>query len=307
MPSSLLDISQALSRSSTTGLSEYELQRLANIEANQNHLHSIGLDEAAAAVRRQPQKRAKKPSGPPRQKTREQPARTRRSAGSLVSLDGGAIDAKAEAEARAGGLAWELPSDRRPVYADWVHVKYRKYDACTPAERAALKPPDSWLEDFQDFWLREGNSDDNRKQVMGVVNKLVAGEGLNAKKFPELGTFLGGVKVDLHADFDELLAQAHAFLPMKSMPAWMQGKYPPAPAGRPRDASNGWFANHPLQKLQYYQAFLRDQAAEAAAAARAKAKEPKKKQPKAAKRPATPPAEEDDEEDRPLKKKKSFR
>ena len=71
------------------------------------------------------------------------------------------------------------------------------------------------------------------------------------------------------------------------------------------DASNGWFANHPLQKLQYYQAFLRDQAAEAAAAARAKAKEPKKKQPKAAKRSATPPAEEDDEEDRPLKKKKS--
>ena len=132
-----------------------------------------------------------------------------------------------------------------------------------------------------------------------------AGEGLNAKKFPELGTFLGGVKVALHADFDELLAQAHAFLPMKSMPAWMQGKYPPAPAGRPRDASNGWFANHPLQKLQYYQAFLRDQAAEAAAAARAKAKEPKKKQPKAAKRSATPPAEEDDEEDRPLKKKKS--
>lgn len=56
---------------------------------------------------------------------------------------------------------------------------------------------------------------------------------------------------------------------MKTLPAFLVGKYPPAPSGGPRDRSNGWFANHPISKLCKYQMFLRDQAKEDSAVAQA--------------------------------------
>jgi len=236
----------------TDGISAYERQRLANIHANQVELHRLGLEEASASMKQQPVQR-KKPKKARGVRTREQPTRSR-SLGAHVSLGDGAIDTAAEAEARAGGLAWDLPSDRRPLYEDWEHVEYRKQEPCTPAERAALEVPEAWLADFEDFWLREGNSDENRRSVMKVVRKLIAGEGLTAKKHPELGTFLGGVCVDMRADFEALMAQAHAFLPMKSMPSWMQGRFPPAPAGSPQRSSNSKAVAascHPAQLLMW--------------------------------------------------------
>jgi hypothetical protein len=105
-----------------------------------------------------------------------------------------------------------------------------------------------------------------------VVRALAAGDGLASSQRD--GIFAEGRKIDLHSDLEELALEAHYFLPMKSMPSWMKDLYPEAPPGGPRDKSNGWWANHPIMKLQKYQRLLRDQAKELKMAEKAVAAKP---------------------------------
>jgi len=93
------------------------------------------------------------------------------------------------------------------------------------------------------------------------------GEGLASKE--RAGVLCEGRVVSPSTDLEALGLEAYSWLPMKSMPAFLAHKYPPAPSGGPRDRSNGWFANHPISKLALYQRLLRDQAKEEAAVAAA--------------------------------------
>ena len=95
------------------------------------------------------------------------------------------------------------------------------------------------------------------------VRKLASGEGLTSRERD--GVFCEERFISPATDLEALAHEAYIWLPMKSIPAFLAHKYPPAPPGGPRDRSNGWFANHPISKLCLYQRLLRDQAKEIAA------------------------------------------
>ena len=255
-------------------LSEYELQRIATIRENDEKLQELGLLQCAANIRHdaRPHNTASKSMQKKRKSAaraveqRQMPTRsTRRSRRGDGHSDLDAVLADADAE-KAAALD-EKPA-KRPRWEAWKHVEFYKNEPLTAAERASISAPDEWLEDFEAYWRDEMTlSDANMRSVMKAVRRLVAGEGLVS--LHREGVFAEGLRVDMHTDLEWLALEAHYFLPMKSMPTWMKCNFPEAPKGGPRDLSNGWFANHPIMKLQIYQRLLRDQAKEDAAEAEA--------------------------------------
>ena len=75
--------------------------------------------------------------------------------------------------------------------------------------------------------------------------------------FARSATFALGLRVHPRSDLEELAERAFLFLPMHTIPAWATDQFPPVPPDATRDASNGWFATYPIQKLQHYQRCLR--------------------------------------------------
>ena len=255
-------------------LSEYELQRIATIRENDEKLQELGLLQCAANIRHdaRPHNTASKAMQKKRKSAaraveqRQMPTRsTRRSRRGDGHSDLDAVLADADAEKDA---ALDEKPPKRPRWEAWKHVEFYKNEPLTAAERASLSAPDEWLKDFEAYWRDEMTlSDANMRSVMRSVSRLVAGEGLVS--LHREGVFAEGLRVDMHTDLEWLALEAHYFLPMKSMPTWMKCNFPEAPKGGPRDLSNGWFANHPIMKLQIYQRLLRDQAKEYAAEAEA--------------------------------------
>ena len=64
-------------------------------------------------------------------------------------------------------------------------------------------------------------------------------------------------------EVDDLRAEAQLWCPLKSSPADIVGRSVlgvevprKPPAAGPRDTSNGWLLNHPLQKMQNFASYL---------------------------------------------------
>ena len=245
-------------------LSAYETQRLETIAANQRKLVELGIDRVVQ-VRARPATEVPKPKRQKAHELRAQPSRSTRS--TRESSDGHAelnvVLAQADAEAEAAAN----PPRKRPRYENWRFCAYNIHVPLTANERAKLVVPSDWIQDFASHWESEGDSEANRRSVLKVIRALAAGEGLASSQRD--GLFAEGRKIDLHSDLEQLALEAHYFLPMKSMPTWMKDLYPEAPPGGPRDKSNGWWANHPIMKMQKYQRLLRDQAIEEETAAKA--------------------------------------
>jgi hypothetical protein len=100
------------------------------------------------------------------------------------------------------------------------------------------------LQTFQEFLDRHDKiSDQNARNVMRQVRKLVLGEGVRYESpkyaWPEGCYFLRGTKVTLASDFVDLLQQAS-----EAEDRWGQ------------DRGNGWLLSHPLKKLLNFQQFI---------------------------------------------------
>jgi hypothetical protein len=100
------------------------------------------------------------------------------------------------------------------------------------------------LQTFQEFLdLHDKISDQNARNVMRQVRKLVKGEGIRYES-PKYGWpadcfFLRGTKVTLASDFVDLLQQA-----VEAEDRWGH------------DRGNGWLLSHPLKKLLNFQQFV---------------------------------------------------
>ena len=256
--------------------SAYELERLANMAANQRQLEAMGLVEAADACRepsppkKQPKKRKKA------QPKRELPKRhsTRANGGSenLLALD--AEISKEEREKRAAQLEAHLLSLDEPPppprhaglpLKDGTNLA-QAFDwqvPLTEAQRKALQIPDGWVDDFENWVAEFGGanrnppSEQNVRNVMQRVRPLVAGEGYTGNY--RTGTFPDPLRpITLREDLEKLQLEAFVWLPMNTLPPWMRGKPGVRAAngvGR-CDRSNGWALNHPIGKMQYYQRWL---------------------------------------------------
>ena len=256
--------------------SAYELERLANMAANQRQLEAMGLVEAADACRepsppkKQPKKRKKA------QPKRELPKRhsTRANGGSenLLALD--AEISKEEREKRAAQLEAHLLSLDEPPppprhaglpLKDGTNLA-QAFDwqvPLTEAQRKALQIPDGWVDDFENWVAEFGGanrnppSEQNVRNVMQRVRPLVAGEGYTGNY--RTGTFPDPLRpITLREDLEKLQLEAFVWLPMNTLPPWMKGKPGVRAAngvGR-CDRSNGWALNHPIGKMQYYQRWL---------------------------------------------------
>ena len=108
-------------------------------------------------------------------------------------------------------------------------------------------------------------SDDNRRQVIRQVTKLVSGEGVHYDSvnfgWPDDVIFRKDEPVTMQSDIGQIIEDAREFENTHG-----------------RDHGNGWLLNHPLRKLLFYQHYLDTKARLAPAA---KATTPTKKAKKA--------------------------
>lgn len=207
-------------------LSEYELQRLANIERNKRTMIELGLEQSklpSRTTRRSPKRTSTRSRGPRRKSPRLQQNRS---------------------------IASELPDDLDDDEPDLSPPPTRKRAHRTHADehRALLTPQQRSLlqgeldlADFENF-LRQmhGISPDNCRQVLRQVRKLASGQGVRYESprygWPEGVVFMKDEPVMLDTNLEALRDQARDF-----------------EDNHGRDRGNGWLLNHPITKLMYYQ------------------------------------------------------
>ena len=209
-------------------LSAYELKRQETVAKNQARLVELGLVDAkealAAAVRPVAQARPRKPKQPKEPvQSIQRPKRASRSA----TAAGHALDERALDELLAPAAEEEEPPTKKRRTFEWWDPA-AKYIALTAEQRARIVMSDDWIEQFEQFWEDEGDSESNRRSVMKVVHVLASGTGVYSKQRTDSSPddpsswFAPGVRVNMHTDLEALQQQAFSYLPMKSAPTWMR-------------------------------------------------------------------------------------
>eukprot|EP00797_Seminavis_robusta_P034000 Sro800_g204260.2 (292) ;mRNA; f:14124-14999 len=99
-----------------------------------------------------------------------------------------------------------------------------------------------WLQEMHNWLLASNLTEQTAKQVISLVRKLAAGEGLTYKHWPSGIVFYQGVSVGLHFDFERVLAEAKDF----------EERH-----GKDR---GGWTLRYPLGKLAKFQEYKSIQA-----------------------------------------------
>jgi hypothetical protein len=93
-----------------------------------------------------------------------------------------------------------------------------------------------------DAYLQPRVSDNNRKSILRVAKKLVAGEGITHLARP--GEVFYPHKLTLDDDLEAIQLNAAAWLPFRKGPMCL-------------DKGHGWALNHPLQWLIHFKNHLR--------------------------------------------------
>lgn len=109
-------------------------------------------------------------------------------------------------------------------------------------------PEAEWLDEFG-VWLRtvphgrrqKVASEANARTAVRQVRKLVAGEGITYKGWPNDTCFYEGRKIGLGSNFQRMHAEAKQF-------EKTYGK----------DKGNGWLLQHPIKKLELFQEYKRN-------------------------------------------------
>lgn len=112
----------------------------------------------------------------------------------------------------------------------------------TEEELQALEEHD--IVDGMDTWLEKvvKVSTSNKRNIMGKVKKLCAGEGLHLSTWNDDIMFVSGYPVRLSMDFGEMLEDAKKY----------EDKYG-------EDKGHGWGLRHPIKKLHEYQKYVLEQ------------------------------------------------
>lgn len=212
----------------------YEAMRNANVQFNEAHLRSLGLDEFMKKHKKKAKKKSKLSSTTPRKAVR----RSKRTKAVRRSKRTRSLTP----EFHAG-----LPADVR----QYPKKKHRASPIVRPkleladGTRSLLKNLPNWLKDMETFLLTvpHGNghkvvSQENARCVMKQVRCMVSGAGISYHHWAEGVIFKKGVHVDLSMDFDTLHDEATEF-----------------EADHGRDLGNGWLMRHAIRKMQCYQQY----------------------------------------------------
>ena len=120
-----------------------------------------------------------------------------------------------------------------------------KVEVFTEEDFKALEDVPDWLDDMEEWLLTVPHgpghkvvSEDNAKQVMRQVQKMVSGIGVTYHHWDGGTYFKRGVRINLKVNFSSLYDEA---VEMEHI----HGK----------DLGNGWLLRHPIRKLQLYQEY----------------------------------------------------
>jgi len=220
--------------------SQYEIERDERIKRNEAFMLSIGIDPHGGGYMKQ-NKKKKAPSKPrlPRPKVPE--SERRRSS----RLQGGTAEPER--------LTYDERSDderprQRSRGSAGRRARKNRLVELSDEQRAALATFN--MDEFEAWMEPDGEhpiSDDNRRQVIRQVTKLVSGEGVHYAStsfgWPDDVIFRKDEPVTMQSDIGQIIEDARDF----------ENKHG-------RDHGNGWLLNHPLRKLLFYQHHLDTQA-----------------------------------------------
>lgn len=209
-------------------------------QRNQERMQSLGLIEAARALKKRKKKTLHKSDMFPtsaRQSSRRPSTSTRRSS-------------------RKAGK----PRQYEPTLddLDQILLRRKKFPVllrrkkCPPVlplteeQRSTLRrAEEDWIEGMHTFLLRvpHGNhsktvSEANARSVMRQVRLLAAGAGVAYHHWPDTVKFCESVPIDLSSDLQALYDEAQGY----------EDKYG-------KDLGNGWLLRHPIAKMMNYQQY----------------------------------------------------
>jgi hypothetical protein len=231
--------------------SQYELERDARIKRNEEWMIAHGFNPWGSGPLKEIKKKA-----PPRPRTLKKyvPESERRRSPRLA---GETIAPKR--------LTYDLSDDESPKRRSrsWRRTRVRVVDDLSDEQRAALPEfkLDAFLRAFEAWMEPDGEhpvSEQNRRSVIRQVRKLVSGEGVTYKYWPEGVIFRKDEPVTMQSDISAIIDDARD----------CEDQYG-------EDRGHGWLLNHPLRKLLFYQHYL-DTKARLAPAAKAPMTEPTK-------------------------------
>jgi len=212
---------------------------------NEERMHSLGLVEAARALKKRKKKTLHKPDMFPttaRQSSRRPSTSTRRSSrkagkprkydSTLDDLD--QIEGLFRRKKIRAGTTKAPAARRQPVLP------------LTEAQRATLRrAEEDWIEGMHTFLLRvpHGNhsktvSEANARSVMRQVRLLAAGAGVTYHHWPSKVKFCANIPIQLSSDLQALYDEAQGY----------EDKYG-------KDLGNGWLLRHPIVKMMNYQQY----------------------------------------------------
>lgn len=220
-------------------LSEYEVQRLERIAANQKFMESLGVKESMSAIRGAPSQRRiiKK-------RTHNTPARR------SSRLEGKEVDYTVTDNTDYRLLDGELYVTKKMKKSRMLSKtggggggrRQSALASLTPEERATLDRASEWLGSFERFLKRRGDSDANRRQVLNQTTKLVSGFGIQHPRSQKNGcVFRKGIPLHLDDDVEEILKEAWEW-----------------EAVHGEDLGHGWLVRHPLKKIILFQRYTFD-------------------------------------------------
>ena len=244
--------------------SQYELERDARIKRNQEWMIAHGFNPFGSGPLKEIKKKASpRPRAPKPYVPESERRRSARLAGETIAPK---------------RLTYDGSDDERPKRRSQSSRRTRVrvvYDL-SDEQRAGLEKftlnLDAFLDGFEAWMESDGEhpvSEQNRRSVMRQVRKLVSGEGVTYRYWPDNVVFRKGEPVTMQSDISKIIDDARDY----------EDQYG-------EDRGHGWLLNHPLRKLLFYQHYL-DTTARLAPAAKAPAATTPTKKAKKAKRAKT--------------------